>query len=248
MTEKAATGVRYIKDWAVTIATALTIVTVFKSFAYASYFIPSESMMPTLEVGDRLFVNKAAYGYSKYSFPFSEYLPSLPGKFGRILYKQPSRGDVIVFSNPVNNVVTIKRLVGLPGDEIRIDRGRLYINGTAVRRNYSDSYTYREYEGRIVSVREYTEPLPGGTQHKILERSDHEFLDNTGTYRIPERHVFLLGDNRDNSTDSRVLNRLGYVPIENIIGRADILSFSFYQCDKTEGLRCGKKRFLEPIQ
>ncbi len=248
MSDRIITGIKHIKDWFVTIATALILVTGFKSLAFASYYIPSESMMPTLEVGDRLFVNKAAYGYSKYSFPFSEYLPSLPGKQGRIFYKQPQRGDIIVFSNPVDDVVTIKRLIGLPGDWIHVSGGKLFINGKQVERTVSNKYSYREYEGNVVSVKEYTEPLPGGRKHKIIERSDRGFLDNTGTYKVPEGHIFLLGDNRDNSTDSRVLSHLGYVPIENIIGRADLLYFSFYQCDKTEGLRCGKRRYMEKIQ
>lgn len=238
----------FIKEWGLILGATLAFVTFFKSVAFASFYIPSESMMPTLEVGDRLFVNKYAYGYSKYSFPLSSFLPSIPSASKRLFYKAPKRGDVVVFRNPKDGVVTIKRLIGLPGDKIEIFRGRVYLNGSEIKRDIRQNYAYKEHEGGVVRVREFDEYLPGGSVHKIIERSDEEYLDNTRLYRVPSGHVFLMGDNRDNSTDSRVLNFLGYVPLENIIGRAEIISFSVYNCQPQAGLRCAKRRYLEKIR
>ena len=240
-----------MKSWFMTIVTAVLLASIFKSFAFASFYIPSESMMPTLEVGDRLIVNKFAYGYSKYSLPFSKYLPSLPGHNGRVFYKAPKRGDVIVFSNPKNDVVTIKRLVGLPGDVVQVVEGQLFLNGRAVLRQESMRYSYREYQGDVVTVREFVEHLPrskgANVEHKILEQTDFGYFDHTRPYTVPEGHMFMMGDNRDNSSDSRAMRYVGFVPIENIIGRADIISFSLYSCDSGEGLRCGRRKFLESI-
>ncbi len=240
--------VSLIKDWVGTIFVALTVAIIFRSFAFASFYIPSESMVPTLEVGDRLFVNKFAYGYSKFSFPLSKYLSSFPTENGRVLYSAPKRGDVIVFSNPRDNVTTIKRLVGLPGDTIQIYAGRLYINGQVVQRKLVKPYSYKEYEGGVVYVHEYKERLRQGQTHKIIEQSDNYRADYTPKYKVPAGHVFLMGDNRDNSTDSRFISHLGYVPIENLIGRAEIISFSTYTCKEQAGLRCGARRFFEKIQ
>ncbi len=227
-----------------TLVMALVLVAVVKTFAFASYYIPSESMVPTLEIGDRIFVNKIAYGYSRYSLPIPKLLPSFPGQNGRILHGAPERGDVVVFSNPHTGETTIKRLIGLPGDRIQLSYGRLMINGELIQRKKNRIFRYRDPRGRLVKVHEYLEILPNGQNYKILERSDDNSLDDTGVYFVPKGHVFLMGDNRDNSTDSRALNLLGYVPLENIIGRADLIPFSLYHCKKENGASCGKRRFF----
>ncbi len=220
----------------------VVVVTVFlvHSFAYAQYEIwPSESMVPTLEVGDRIIVNKFAYGYSRYSLPFQLGQLGFGQDGGRIMGRLPVRGDVVVFADPKDPGRTlIKRIIGLPGDRIQLIRGRLVINDGLIPRTYDKSYSYREPKGRIVSVREFREDNPEGRSYYIAERSDFGHLDNTAEYRVPAGHVFAMGDNRDNSADSRVLSGVGYVPVENIIGRAEVIAVSFYGCDDGKQIKC----------
>tara|TARA_R110002096_G_scaffold87253_6_gene200327 strand:+ start:1490 stop:2398 length:909 start_codon:yes stop_codon:yes gene_type:complete len=213
---------------------AITVFTVH-SFAYAQYEIwPSESMVPTLEVGDRIVVNKFAYGYSRYSLPFGL------GNFdGRIMGELPARGDVVVFADPKDPKRTlIKRIMGLPGDRLQLVRGRLVINGKILPRAHEKSYSYRAPKGDMVSVREFREDIPEGRSYHIAERTDFGYLDNTAEYIIPEGHVFAMGDNRDNSADSRLLSGVGYVPVENIIGRAEAIAISFYNCEDGKAITC----------
>lgn len=193
-----------------------------RTFLYEPFNIPSSSMKPTLDVGDYLFVEKPAYGYSRYSFPFGV----APLK-GRVWDEEPTRGDVIVFWNEKTNQNYIKRLVAMPGETVQVKRGRLYINGKKVEREKIDEK--RVYEGPsrgYVMMREYMETLPGGTQHSIYEEGDNRGLDNTDRYTVPQGHYFLMGDNRDNSQDSRVAHAVGFVPYENLVGRADFIFFS----------------------
>lgn len=193
-----------------------------RTFFYEPFNIPSGSMRPTLEVGDYLFVNKPAYGFSRYSFPFG-FAPLE----GRIWAAEPQRGDVIVFKLPTNTHIDyIKRLIGLPGDTIQVRKGRLYINGERVERESLglrkvDTSNYGE-----IAMHEYIETLPGGAVHHIYEESDEGALDNTDVYTVPDGHYFMMGDNRDNSQDSRVTSAVGFVPFENIVGRADVIFFS----------------------
>ena len=194
-----------------------------RSFLYEPFNIPSGSMKPTLEIGDYLFVNKPSYGYSRYSFPFG-----LAPISGRIWEKEPARGDVVVFKLPSNTGVDyIKRVIGLPGDTIQITQGRLYINGELVQREplglkkVGDGPNDDE-----ITMIEYIETLPGGMMHSIFEETDNEVLDNTQIYEVPPYHYFMMGDNRDNSQDSRVSAMVGFVPLENIVGRADFIFFS----------------------
>lgn len=211
------------------------IVSLFHSFAYAQYEIwPSESMVPTLEIGDRIVVSKYAYGYSRYSLPFGL------GFFdGRIMSSLPERGDVVVFADPKDTSRTlIKRIIGLPGDEIQLFRGRLMINGKFLPRTLDRSYSYREPRGNMVSVREYREDNPEGRSYQIAERTDFGRLDDTPLYKVPEGHIFAMGDNRDNSGDSRILSGVGYVPVENIIGRAEAIVISFYKCEDGKDIKC----------
>jgi len=204
-----------------TVVYAVLIAIALRTFAFEPFSIPSGSMLPTLLVGDYIFVSKYSYGYSRYSFPWSLDLFD-----GRILAQPVERGDVVVFKLPTDNSTDyIKRIIGLPGDEIQVKEGRLYINGTMVQREEVGSGTVSAFGGYAVRVTEYIESLPNGVQHRIWERSDNEFFDNTPAYRVPQGHYFAMGDNRDSSQDSRS-PQVGYVPYENLIGEAQIVFFS----------------------
>lgn len=193
-----------------------------RTFAYEPFNIPSGSMLPTLLIGDYLFVSKFSFGYSRYSLPLG-----LPVINGRIFESRPERGDVAVFKLPTDNATDyIKRIVGLPGDRIQITGGILQINGVAVQRRRIGEYVHRDEYGNATTFIHYIETLPGGREHAIIERSDDGALDNTPVYEVPPGHYFAMGDNRDNSQDSRVLNAVGFVPAENLVGRAVVLFFS----------------------
>jgi signal peptidase I len=200
---------------------AVLLALVIRTFLLEPFNIPSGSMKPTLEIGDYLFVYKPAYGYSRYSFPFG----MAPIK-GRILPKEPDRGDVVVFKLPTNpGLDYIKRIIGLPGDTIQVVGGRLYINDKLVPRE--EVGWRRVDDGPLyTNMMEYLETLPNGVVHSIYEEGDSMPLDNTPRYTVPDGHYFLMGDNRDNSQDSRVLSLVGYVPYEKIVGRAEIIFFS----------------------
>ena len=197
-----------------TIAYAALIALVVRTFLFEPFNIPSGSMLPTLLIGDYLFVSKYSYGYSKHSFPFS------PNLFeGRVLEGQPERGDVVVFKLPSDNSTDyIKRVIGLPGDRIMVRDGVLIINGTPVGRQKVGAEDPEAPGGTI-----YIETLPNGIDHRIREVSDDEFGDHTREYVVPPGHYFVMGDNRDNSQDSRFI---GPIPAENLVGRAEILFFS----------------------
>lgn len=195
-----------------------------RTVLFEPFNIPSGSMIPTLLVGDYLFVSKYSYGYSKHSLPLSPPLFS-----GRIFGRLPERGDVAVFKLPRDGATDyIKRIVGLPGDRIQMIRGILHVNGQAVQRTPRGTFI-AEGDGPRVQTRRYTETLPGGRSHDILEESDNGPLDNTPEFTVPAGHVFGMGDNRDNSLDSRVMNAVGFVPVENLVGRAEFLFFSVDQ-------------------
>jgi signal peptidase I len=179
-------------------------------------------MIPTLLVGDYLFVSKFSYGYSRYSLPFG-----LPLFSGRVFFHPPRRGDVAVFRLPTNpSIDYIKRIVGLPGDGIQVTHSILYINGKPCPRQRIQDYVYDE-DGTVAPVPQYIETLPDGVKHRIIQVMDNNGpLDNTGLYHVPPGDYFGMGDNRDNSEDSRVLSAVGYIPAENLVGRADIIFFS----------------------
>ncbi len=200
---------------------AVILALIVRSLLLEPFNIPSGSMKPTLEVGDYLFVSKPAYGYSRYSFPFG----ILPIE-GRINAKEPQRGDVVVFKLPTNpRIDYIKRIVGLPGDTIRVIDGRLFINHRMVHREPFGLKRVEE-NGVTTTMMEYLETLPNGVMHRIYEESDDRPLDNTPEFIVPEGHYFAMGDNRDNSQDSRVQNMVGFIPFENIVGRASFIFFS----------------------
>lgn len=192
----------------------------FRSFLFEPFNIPSGSMIPTLLVGDYLFVSKYSYGYSRYSFPLG-----LLSFDGRILGDEPERGDVVVFRQPTDtSIAFIKRVVGLPGDEIQVKEGILHINGGAVvRRQIGDGTATNGMT--VMSFKVYEETLPNGSKHLIQEMNDEGALDNTVAFKVLPGHYFMMGDNRDNSRDSRT-SSVGMVPAENLIGEAQRLFFS----------------------
>ena len=206
-----------------TIIYAVLIAVTVRTVAFEPFNIPSGSMIPTLLVGDYLFVSKYTYGYSKHSMPLSPDLFS-----GRILGSEPKRGDIAVFKLPSDGSTDyIKRVIGLPGDKVQMVQGRLFINGQLVPREPVQKIRTRDAFGRDVEVPTYKETLPGGVSHLIIERDgDTGYYDNTKEYVVPAGHYFMMGDNRDNSDDSR--EAVGYVPAENLEGKA---LFRFFSTD-----------------
>jgi signal peptidase I len=197
----------------------------FRTFLFQPFNTPSNSMAPTLQLGDYFFVSKYAYGYTRYSLPFSPPLFS-----GRIFGSEPVRGDVVVFRLPKDGLTDyVKRVVGLPGDRIQMKQGLLTIDGTPVKRERLADFVGGEVcgSGPAASVKRWRETLPNGVSYETLDCVDNGFYDDTSFYTVPAGHFFVLGDNRDNSTDSRVLSVVGYIPLENIIGRAGLVFWSF---------------------
>jgi signal peptidase I len=230
-----------IVDTIKTVVYALLIAGVFRTLFFQPFWIPSESMKDTLLIGDFVFVNKMAYGYSKYSCPFSICPIS-----GRILGSEPQRGDVVVFRHPVNGSDFVKRLIGLPGDKIQMKNGILYINGAEAPQvpdgqfeeimgpqgpmgNRPRCQNGAVGDGDICTRSRYRETLPNGVVHDVLNIEDDGYADNTDVFNVPEGEYFFMGDNRDNSQDSRfsqAIGGVGFVPAENLIGRADRIIFS----------------------
>ena len=198
---------------------ALILALIVRTFLFQPFNIPSGSMMETLLVGDYLFVSKYSYGYSRYSFPYG-----LAPFSGRVWSAPPKRGDIVVFKLPRDNSTDyIKRVIGMPGDRIQVIDGLLHINGEPVKK-VPDGEFSGDDRGYRVNAKRYIETLPNGVSYHVLELSDHARGDNTQVFEVPEGHYFMMGDNRDNSSDSR--ESVGYVPFENLVGRAEIIFFS----------------------
>jgi signal peptidase I len=204
---------------------------VFRSFAYEPFHIPSGSMKSNLLIGDYLFISKFSYGYSKYSFP----LALIPFE-GRVFASKPERGDIVVFRPPGRpNDDFIKRLIGLPGDRIQMKHGLLYINGTPIKKEYVDDWTDTDVPAVESVLKRYRETLPEGKSYLAVYKSDNDPIDNGPEFLVPEGHYFMMGDNRDNSEDSRFnaedprvpIGPVGFVPEENLVGRAEIILFSW---------------------
>ncbi len=211
-----------MRDTVRVIIHALLLALIVRVFLFQPFNIPSGSMIPTLLIGDYLFVSKYSYGYSRYSFPFGLNLFS-----GRVWATDPERGDVVVFKLPRDNETDyIKRVIGLPGDEIQMINGVLHINGQAVPKEKIDDYVVKEPAGRERHMARFRETLPNGVSYPVLDLVQSSFGDNTEVYRVPEDHFFMMGDNRDNSTDSRFLSEVGFVPFENLVGKAQVIFFS----------------------
>lgn len=267
-----------IKELAQTIAIFLPIWMVFNTFAYELRSIPSESMVPALQVGDRVAVSKFAYGYTRHSPVFgigrwfSKEDKADPEE--GIMRSPPERGDVIVFQHPFSDKVMIKRLIGLPGDTIQLRSGLLYINGEAIEREPLRSLRYVQHNQfkSMVKALEYRETLPNGVSYLVHEFPNENRLDDTPVFQVPEGHVFMMGDNRDNSEDSRAPSghealarsnpnawgfsfnpdapgffneedkAVGFVPVDHLMGRAETVLFTIHRCIKATGAECAKGR------
>ena len=213
--------INIIYDNVKTLIWALLIAVLIRSLLFQPFYIPSSSMEPTLLVGDRIFVSKYTYGYSKHSFPFS---PNISDE--RFFSKEPKRGDLVVFKTPADNRTDyIKRLIGLPGDTIQFIKGELFINDEKIERNKIENKKNIRCGNFLLETNTYIETLPNGLQHLVTYKKKGS-LQNSKKFKVPVNHFFLLGDNRDCSKDSRYLDSVGYVNILNLVGEAKIIFFS----------------------
>ena len=210
-----------------TIIYALIIALIIRSFLFQPFYIPSSSMEPNLLIGDRLFVSKYTYGYSRHSFPFS---PNFSNK--RFFENLPNRGDVIVFKTPADNRTDyIKRLIGLPGDSIQFIEGEIFLNGEKIQRVKKNTIIKINCGESDFEFNTYEETLPNGKKYLAVYKKNGSLM-NTDQFIVPRDHFFFMGDNRDCSRDSRFLSSVGYVNFTNLVGKARIL---FYSSDKNEG-------------
>jgi len=225
-------GLRSLFLGAVLLLCVLALLPAVRSFGYQLFSIPSGAMKPTLLVGDHVVAAKYPYGYSRYSFPGSPELFA-----GRIFASEPRYGDVVVFRLPRDpSTDYIKRIVGLPGDRIQVIHGVLNINGVAVKQEQIEDFVETNGSRRPTRTRQWRETLPNGASYATLDLIPDGFLDNTGVYAVPAGHYFMMGDNRDNTQDSRT-SQVGFVPFENLIGRTDRIVFSIDRESKDSSVR-----------
>lgn len=255
------------------IAGAFVVYLAITTIVFRTFFIPSSSMEPTLEVGDRVLVLNFAYGYSRHTLPFGvgDLLPDGDGRlFG--LGPTPKRGHIVVFRHPRTGDHLIKRVIARPGDTVALRSGRLFVNDVAFEREYVRDVRYRDYTSRpgvvspadridapydrtnrlycdppnIVRAQLFLETIPGYGDHRVYDRADACELDRDRTWVVPSDHVFVMGDNRDASNDSRG-GDLSFVPTENLVGRAMTVLFTFERCAKEAGLECPSGRVWRPF-
>ena len=208
---------------------AILIALTLRTFAFEPFSIPSGSMKPTLLEGDYLFVSKYSFGYSKHSFPMS-----FPGFSGRVFGKYPKRGDVAVFKFTQNTRIDyIKRIVGLPGDTVQVKDGILYLNNIAINRKSKGTWSAKDRNNVMQTYNRYEESLSDDFIYDVLDATPNGMLDNTDVYTVPDGHIFAMGDNRDQSSDSRILSQLGFIPFNHLVGKAQII---FYSRDRSEPL------------
>ena len=206
---------------------ALLIAIIIRSILFQPFYIPSSSMEPNLLVGDRLFVSKYSYGYSRHSLPFSPNILK-----NRIFKKYPKQGDIIVFKTPADNRTDyIKRLIGMPGDEVQIVNGDLYINNIRIKKQLLKKDIDINCGDEVIKTDFYKEILPNGREYIAVYRIEGS-MANTDKFIVPDNHYFFMGDNRDCSKDSRYLSSVGYVNFNNLVGKAQII---FFSNDKEEG-------------
>jgi signal peptidase I len=269
-----------VKETAITIAVFVPFWLLFSTFVFELRSIPSESMVPALQVGDRVAVAKFTYGYNRNSAPFGLgrfIIGDSPEKDDEgIWVRTPKRGDVVVFQHPHQGRVMIKRVIGLPGDAIEMREGRLFLNDQEVTREEVRKTTYvtADNSRQLITATEYREQLPGEDgSHLIHEFTDNGDLDTTPIFRVPPGHVFMMGDNRDNSEDSRAPSghrdlasafpdawknppalatstrndAIGFVPLDHLIGRAETVLFTLHGCRKAEGAECPKGRMWKGL-
>jgi signal peptidase I len=223
-----------LRETGKTIVYALLIAVAFRTILFQPFWIPSGSMKSTLLCGDYLFISKFAYGYSQASCPSIGGVNLCPPIGGRLLGAEPERGDVAVFKHPTNRQDYIKRVVGLPGETIQVRDGVLHIDGEAVpqteptnwRDPARDNCNQSRPRSRDLVLERSIETLPGGREHAVLNTGDNYPFDNTPLFTVPADHYFMMGDNRDNSLDSRDMRGVGFVPIEDFVGRAEIVAVS----------------------
>jgi len=205
-----------------TVFWAVSLALLIRSVIAEPFNIPSGSMKPTLQVGDYLFVSKYSYGYSRYSFPLG-----IAPIQGRVWGEEPERGDVVVFKLPSDNKTDyIKRIIGMPGDRIQVRHGRLFINDEMMPRDFVAQKQVKDRFGHAAQMQQYRQTLPNGVSFMIYEEGDNGPLDNTKIFTVPDGEYFVMGDNRDNSQDSRVQHLVGSVPYQNLVGKAEFLFYS----------------------
>ena len=218
---------RFFSENIKTLFFALIIALIIRSLILQPFYIPSSSMEPTLLVGDRLFVTKYSYGYSKHSFPFSP-----PVFNNRVFFSEPKRGDVVVFKTPSDNRTDyIKRLIGLPGDKIQFIDSNLYLNNNEIFKTMASKKALIYCGDKLIDVYTFEENLPNGRKFQTVYLKNFTF-QNSDVFQVPDDHYFFLGDNRDCSKDSRFLTSVGYVHKDNLVGKAQ---FIFFSSDKKQG-------------
>ncbi|MCG8441778.1 MAG: signal peptidase I [Caulobacterales bacterium] len=235
------------------LAGAAVVYLAITTLLFRTFYIPSSSMEPTLEVSDRVLVLNFIYGWSRHSLPFGLGAP-LPEGDGRILGRMPARGDVVVFRHPDKRQHLIKRVIAVPGDVVRVDAGRVYLNDELVPREMEELVRYRDYRPTrdINTALRFAETLPGGRSHRIYERAESDGLeligryDDAGAFTVPDNRLFVMGDNRDESEDSRS-NSLSYVPVENVVGKAVTVLFTLKRCKREPTLQCPSGRVWRPL-